>query len=289
MNVRICTPFYAVKDLFVLDDTLCNIINDNDLTHKIDPNTGLVDWFEAEGIHFDFEPRHSTRIKDARNSLISDVTDSSIDQKPLDYDLFWMLDTDIVFTLQNIMANINVDVDFIGSPYCTHSDPAISNVCELDEKGAIKYRYPMDFNHGGPKLVGGLPGGFMFVKREVFEKTPYPWFREPMVEWDNCRQETGEDIGFCMAAHKAGFDVLCNFGNPVKHTQRNINFIKENKVEDTITFKFTQAEADLIVNSLGEQPYKFTAKLIASMHAQYQDQQTTEPEKTKPKKEKITK
>ena len=43
-------------------------------------------------------------------------------------------------------------------------------------------------------------------------------------------------------------------------------------MEDILTFKYTQAEADLIVQALGEQPYKITAKLIASMHAQYQEQ-----------------
>jgi len=44
-------------------------------------------------------------------------------------------------------------------------------------------------------------------------------------------------------------------------------------MEQTLTFNLTRQEADLIVQALGEQPYKISAKLISSLQMQYQQQQ----------------
>lgn len=41
---------------------------------------------------------------------------------------------------------------------------------------------------------------------------------------------------------------------------------------ENITFNLTRAEAEKVVQSLGEQPYKNTFQLIAKLQAQYQKQ-----------------
>jgi len=41
---------------------------------------------------------------------------------------------------------------------------------------------------------------------------------------------------------------------------------------DKLNFKLTQEEADLIVKSLGELPYRTSAQLIANLQLQYQAQ-----------------
>jgi len=40
------------------------------------------------------------------------------------------------------------------------------------------------------------------------------------------------------------------------------------------TFKLTEQEANMVVDSLGERPYKMTAKLIGNLQLQFQKQQT---------------
>ena len=44
-------------------------------------------------------------------------------------------------------------------------------------------------------------------------------------------------------------------------------------MENELTFKFNQKEADLIIQSLVKQPYEISAKLIAKMQMQFQEQQ----------------
>ncbi len=39
-----------------------------------------------------------------------------------------------------------------------------------------------------------------------------------------------------------------------------------------ITLKFTEAEANLMIDALGDRPYKVTANLISNLQKQYQDQ-----------------
>ena len=44
-------------------------------------------------------------------------------------------------------------------------------------------------------------------------------------------------------------------------------------MENELTFKFNQKEADLIIQSLVKQPYEISAQLIAKMQMQFQEQQ----------------
>ena len=49
-------------------------------------------------------------------------------------------------------------------------------------------------------------------------------------------------------------------------------------MEDTLSFKLTTVEADLIVKSLGELPYRASAQLIANLQMQFQQQQQVNSE-----------
>lgn len=226
MKIRICTVFYASEDLHRLTAVLMGIIEKHKLPHSIN-SAGVLDWFSHGDYKFYYEPRHTTRIKDGRNSLITDVFDGSKDQQPLDFDVFWMLDTDMDFTLENILTNLRHDVDIVGSPYPDATGE--STVCTTDESGAMTGRYPID--EKGFKEVGSVPGGFMFVKKRVFVEIGYPYFVEPLVEWNdgkNC-QEIGEDMGLCYKAKKAKYEVYCDFDNPVQHNKVPVSFTKNEK------------------------------------------------------------
>lgn len=247
-KVRICVPFYAEKDLHEITGVLMDIITKNNLAYSVDQKTGLLTSFHTEKYSFHYEPRQGTRIKDARNSLISDTHTMAIDQKPLDMDFFLCLDSDIVFTLDNLLRLLQYNLPIIGSPYCTHQDRTVSNVCEVDELGMITKRFPMATT--GVREVGALPGGFTLIKKEVFENTDFPWFYEPMVEYgDSQRQEMGEDMGFCKRAREAGYSIVCDFDNPVEHRQRKINWSPKSKFKNGFPADFSE-EITGIIESL---------------------------------------
>jgi len=55
-------------------------------------------------------------------------------------------------------------------------------------------------------------------------------------------------------------------------------------MENEFTFKFTQKEADLLIQVLAKQPYEISAKLISKMQLQFQGQQHKQALKEEPVK-----
>lgn len=218
ITVRLCVPFYSEFD-WVLESIEKNIIPKYNLKHEYN-SANVLDWFEYENYRFYFEPRHSTRIKDGRNCLVSDVINGRMDQQPLPFDFFFYIDSDIRFTLNNLMGLLKHDKQVIGSPYLMHNSKITYNICDLGPNGGIVKRY--NIYTKGLKQVHAVAGGFTCIKRDVFLKLKYPWFREPMVTWGNGQygQETGEDVGFCVYCKEKGIPVFCDFDNQVEHRQR---------------------------------------------------------------------
>ena len=56
--------------------------------------------------------------------------------------------------------------------------------------------------------IGGAGAGFLLVKREVFEKIPYPWFSF---------EKGGEDLYFCDKARKNGFEIWADMSVLLGH------------------------------------------------------------------------
>ncbi len=65
--------------------------------------------------------------------------------------------------------------------------------------------------------------GFVLVNRSVFRHLPYPWFHHRMVEKYDSREQTGEDVGFCLSAREMGIPIQIDFDHPVEHQLRTQN------------------------------------------------------------------
>ena len=206
MKIRVCIPFYSEFE---------------------STKPGLLELKACQEHEFYIEPRQGTYPKGAvRNHL---TTDAGIAQKRnnlvddgvpgvLDFDAFLFVDSDISFTLSDVLKLIEWDKDIVGSPYRSQGDPGYE-VGLWSTPGRIKSRYPKDMS--GIKEVDWIGAGFLLVKREVFEKLQYPWFRHTLVDMDGYQEEVGEDLSFCLLAQSAGFKVYCNFETPVQHRIRN--------------------------------------------------------------------
>jgi glycosyltransferase involved in cell wall biosynthesis len=89
-----------------------------------------------------------------------------------------------------------------------------------------------------PKYVDTVFGGC--YKKEVFEKSPYPWYRHIPIEFEEdgveCADEMWEDVGFCMNVKEHGFDIWCDFDNPVEHIDQKQIALRRNKILNFISF-----------------------------------------------------
>lgn len=217
MKIRICTPFYSEFEAV---------------------KSGAKECLSYSDIKFVFEPRHSGPLMfNNRNSLINDQKSQMKKQFPLEeYDAFLFVDSDISFSLNNVLKLIESKKEIIGSPYLKHDDRGLYSTGNFHKEifGSTKFNYSII--EKGLKQVDFTGTGFLLIQRNVFEILEYPWFEPIKVEYGNQAEVVGEDIAFCMKAKQNGFQIYCDFDNPVIHKLRrkkNINWdinsiIKEN-------------------------------------------------------------
>lgn len=203
LTIRICTPFYSEFE-------------------SIKP--GIRECLEYDKIKFVFEPRQGTYLYSSRNSLLNDGKSQLKKQSAIPgFDYFLFVDSDITFTLDNVLKLISHDKDIIASPYFAHKDNGTYYVGDFYENapGRIKFNYSKF--EKGLKTVGYAGTGFMLIKASVLSVMTYPWFEPMLLDLGECAEVMGEDVSFCVKAKKFCFDVFCDFDNPVGHRLRKVD------------------------------------------------------------------
>ena len=64
--------------------------------------------------------------------------------------------------------------------------------------------------------------GLMLIKKGVFEKLDYPWFKPTWFEYGKIRDFSMEDVSFCIRARKKGFKVFVDPQVRVGHLKKAI-------------------------------------------------------------------
>jgi len=137
-------------------------------------------------------------------------------------DYYLMLDADIQFTVENVKQLIADDKDIVSGAYNDRSMPSKIVAGGYDEFGIARRETTfLDASERGLQKVRFVGGGFLLVKREVFETLEFPWFRETIVQYGESACYVGEDIGFCLHAEQAGYAIWCDCDCRVVHL---INF-----------------------------------------------------------------
>lgn len=142
-----------------------------------------------------------------------------------DYDYILMVDSDMIFTYQDMMNLIDQEKDII-SGIARIGDGLHWNASRWDIHGLLNTGLlPFYTDEDLPKetfetdVVGTA---FMVIKRGVFEKIAYPWFVAHRYNLNGCTIESGEDIGFCFKARDAGFKVWVDPRVKIGHEKRRI-------------------------------------------------------------------
>lgn len=132
----------------------------------------------------------------------------------VDYDYMLWIDSDVVFRFEDFQRLLGHGKDFVAGLYLMADATHFAAVEHMDEArfqrdGRFEFLTPAKLaSRRGLVPVDYCGFGFVLVRRGVFERLEYPWFRPIYVEIGACREFTSEDVGFCMLAKKAGIEIF---------------------------------------------------------------------------------
>ena len=157
-----------------------------------------------------------------------------VDQKPflgkLDYDVWLTIDSDIIFTPEQVIELIKDTEKYpvVSGLYRMEDLTHYACVKEWDieyfkQNGTFQFMKVEDLEDT-PKYVpvayNGM--GFFACRREVLEKLKYPYFSYPLIEIEGkdgvlLRDTCSEDVAFCKNLTDAGIEVIVNTSLRVGH------------------------------------------------------------------------
>lgn len=141
-----------------------------------------------------------TLIFDQREKLAAAALNEGADY------ILW-IDADMRFPKNTIERLIRHNKDIVGVNATTRSIPVRATAKNLlidFERKENHWKPVSSKGKTGLERVTAIGCGVMMVKREVFEKTPRPWFWFEVLPGDKL---LGEDVYFCVKANDAGFET----------------------------------------------------------------------------------
>jgi hypothetical protein len=168
----------------------------------------------SEGISWGFATGYSSHVGDAREVTLSGTMINQIDNSipfegQITYDKLLWIDSDIMFTPDDVFKLYHSDKDIITGAYII-GNGEVTVYPEEGKKGfSISEILEMDKE---PVKVSGAGFGFICVKSGVFEKLSRPWFQSTEAEAElNGKmikfQIMGEDISWCKRVRNLGYDI----------------------------------------------------------------------------------
>ncbi len=141
-----------------------------------------------------------TLIFDQREKLAKAAIEDGCDY------ILW-IDADMRFPKTTIERLLKADKDIVGVNATTRTIPVKPTAKNLQINFEEKTNswFPVNSKgRTGLEQVTAIGCGVMLVKKEVFEKTPGPWFWFYQIPGGKV---LGEDVHFCVAAKDAGFET----------------------------------------------------------------------------------
>jgi hypothetical protein len=140
-------------------------------------------------------------ITKARNKLVREA----LENPEATHVLF--VDSDHMFPMDSLRQLIRRDKEIVGcfyekrqAPYGIAGEFAESHIDVMKDTGL--------------KRAVIIPGGFILVRRDVYEKLSPPWYREIYTEYGKIATNPdglmSEDTYFCKSAHEAGLELWCD-------------------------------------------------------------------------------
>lgn len=163
-----------------------------------------------------------SEIPFARNACINENKSSLCRQNIKGFDYFLALDSDIGFSPQDIINLINRKLPIVSGlyPFKHKRDQAVAGYFNI--LGQVDNARHIKMSESGLKKVHWFGGGFILISAETFSQLEYPWFRNEVFSfYDKQGQRnqilSGDDVGFCINAHKCGIPLYVDCDCKLQH------------------------------------------------------------------------
>lgn len=181
----------------------------------------------AVGVNLIVSRRYDAVVYYARNKVAGGDVRRGAKQAPwggeIDYDYMLWIDSDVIFRFEDFQSLLAHKVDMVAGLYLMADNARYAAVEHMDEstfkkQGEFEFLTPQKLaSRRGLVKVDYCGFGFVLVRRGVFERLEYPWFRPVFVEMGECTDFTSEDVGFCMMAKRAGIPMMVDPSVVVGH------------------------------------------------------------------------
>ena len=183
--------------------------------------TELVYACLQNGIQPIMSQHYSPLLYYVRNMCLGGNNISGVDQKPfqgeVDYDYIMWIDSDIVFSPDQLFKLIDNDKDIASGLYMMQDNTNYATV-ETWDNDFFKKNGHFQFidreilsTKKKPFVVDYTGFGWMLMKKGVFESLQYPWFqpiwKEYEIDGKIIRDFTMEDVAFCHMIKEKGYDI----------------------------------------------------------------------------------
>lgn len=158
---------------------------------------------------------YASHVANAREITLNGSNQNEIkNSKPfkgeLTYDKLFWIDSDIIFTPEDVLKLYESDKDIVTGAYYIGN----GEVTAYKEKLGRPYTIEEVQNMTELTKIHSAGFGFICIKSGVFESLSRPWFQSVPVTMvdDETKEEftfpiMGEDVSFCHRANNAGFEV----------------------------------------------------------------------------------
>jgi hypothetical protein len=179
--------------------------------------TELLGFCQKAGIDHVVSRHYDPVVYYARNKILGGVLQKGPAQLPwqgaVEYDFMLWIDSDVIFKPQDFVALLKHNLDVVNGVYVMANGTHYPVVEHLDEElfrktGSFAYLSREGLSaKTGIFQVGYSGFGFTLIKRGVFERLQYPWFRPIYMKIGDTEEFTSEDVGFCLKAREAGIPI----------------------------------------------------------------------------------
>lgn len=193
--------------------------------------TNAVSQLSREGHLVQLSFAYDANVHYARSRVLLCETLRGVDQKPFDgkieYDYLMWIDSDVLFTADDIRSLIKHDKDIVTGCYLMHNNSHYPLVQKMDdkhflEKGHYQFLGRKDIEAKKDELftVEYAGFGFLGVKHGVFESIKYPYFAPEFLDFGTdgkIVEQASEDVSWCMKVRQNGYQIWCDPSIKVAH------------------------------------------------------------------------
>jgi hypothetical protein len=176
--------------------------------------TDTVTTCGSNNIEWAFSMAYDPVVYYARNRVLGGNNVAGKNQKPfggtLDYDYQVWIDSDMVWTGNDVLKLLSHNKPIVSGCYPTHNNTEFPIVEKLDynkllQDGKFEFMKRTELDTKAELFPVSYTGfGFVAVAKGVMERMPYPWFKPRWVEQGDFSEFTAEDVGFCWSAADIG-------------------------------------------------------------------------------------